>query len=184
MPESLAALMGMGKTGLRLTLIGQGLSMLDPKLRAVLEANVGNLFVFASRAAEAQELARWLFKPNPRLARSYTPERTIYYSFDEQRTHLESELRRLERFYYLASRMGTNQVPQLVRVPPMPAEDQLEVARLRADLLARWGRPRAEVERELEARARELDEKFGPLADGLAGLPDEAQAALRWHAPY
>jgi hypothetical protein len=183
-PESLAALMGMGKTGLRLTLIGQGLSMLDPKLRAVLEANVGNLFVFASRASEAEELARWLFKPNPRLAKSYTPDREVFYSFDEQRTHLETELRRLERFHYLTCRVGTNQAPQLVRVPPMPAEDHHEVAQLRADALARWGRPRADVERELEARARQMDEQFGPLSDELASLPDEAQATLRWHAPY
>jgi hypothetical protein len=172
-PESLAALMGMGKTGLRLTLIGQGLSMLDPKLRAVLEANVGNLFVFATRASEAEELARWLFKPDPRLAKWYAPDREVYYSFDEQRTHLETELRRLERFHFLTCPVGANQAPQLVRVPPMPAADPEEVTQLHEALLMRWGSPRADVERELEARARELDEKFGPLADGLAGLPDE-----------
>jgi hypothetical protein len=184
-PESARDLISQtGKVGCALTLIGQARGMLDPRLRDAVVANCPNRVIFGVAGAEALELAQEIFEPDPQLVKQMTgDQRPIYYSPQEQWAFYAARIRELPPHTYLVVTLEDPQ-PKLLTLPvfdPPPAE-QLEA--VRRSVLARYTRPRAEVERELRERRRELDQRYGPLAEDLPLAPGEEPAEPQWHAPY
>jgi hypothetical protein len=184
-PESARDLISQaGKAGCALTLIGQARGMLDPRLRDAVVANCPNRVIFGVAGAEALELAQETFEPDPQLVKQMTgDQRPIYYTPQEQWAFYAARIRELPPHTYLVATLEDPQ-PQLLTLPtfdPLPAE-RLEA--VRRSVLARYTRPRAEVERELRERRQKLDQQYGPLAEDLPPAPGEEPAEPQWHAPY
>ncbi len=173
-----------GKTGCRLTLIGQSPRMIDPRIRDAVLANCTNRILFGLIGPEAMELAQQVFEPDPRLVKEVIADvRPVYYTPQEQWAFWAARLQELPPHTYFVVTQNSSGARRLrlPRFEPHPAE---ELEMLRRDVLERATRPRAEVVEEIQRRRRELDRRFGPLDEGLPLPPGEEPPGPRVHAPF
>ncbi len=136
-------------------LVTQGLRQLSDRRRSLILNNIGALLAFRSSAEEAALLAPELFAPDPLLVRQTRPAGDPeLYAHTEAMAHYAKQLLSLPprtAFLRLAPAAA-----RWLRLPPLDLPPN-PAARRRLDrLLARVGRPRAELMADLARRARNL----------------------------
>jgi len=148
------------RMGCGLTLSHQNLAQLPADLRGVLRGNVGTQLLFQVGAADAAELA---------------PE----FAFGEGREAARAAL--MAQGVGEAHLLRRGEPPVRLRLPPSsdPPADPARVRALREAALSRWGRPAAEVDAELAARARRREEceREGRARERRPAAPDSARPA-------
>lgn len=140
--------------GAALVLATQGLTQLaDRRWSQTVLNNTNVRVVFAGSAAEAQLLAEEVFRPNPiQVKRRHDPWIT-FYSPTEQLAYWTKTIQHLPPHTFFAHAPGGDPVRGTTR--PLPTRlNGKALAAVRADLARRVGRPRAEIEVELEQRRR------------------------------